>query len=249
MVSLAGVVHGMFTPGGKVDKHSRLHRNSPARQDHVAAAPQNQIALLRIVAGRLRGYVGRQIVHGQPEVFGRGLGVGGMQHPDPDTFAARKLERQPVLHRHHVGLDRFRRLGDRWFLTFLIAAVLGNFGHLGTSFLSGATPEYQICLAQWRERIIQGDTSRELRLQETRLRGPFTPPLRRSRRSRASSPHFSPGGVMMAQEFFPQRVLASEERSGHYVRASMCVLRGKGQPEHAQRRLYSHALIRRPITY
>ena len=57
----------------------------------------------------------------------------------------------------------------------------------------------------------------------------ITPPLRGSRRSRAASPHFSPGGVMMAQEFFPQRVLASEERSGHYVRASMCALRGKGQ--------------------
>ena len=33
----------------------------------------------------------------------------------------------------------------------------------------------------------------------------------------------------MAQEFFPQRVLASEERSGHYGRASMDALRGKGQ--------------------
>ena len=38
-----------------------------------------------------------------------------------------------------------------------------------------------------------------------------------------------PGGVMMAQEFFPQRVLGSEERSGDYVRASMCALREKGQ--------------------
>ena len=44
-----------------------------------------------------------------------------------------------------------------------------------------------------------------------------------------ASPHFSPGGVMMAQEFFPQCVLASEERSGFYGRASMCALRGKGQ--------------------
>ena len=44
-----------------------------------------------------------------------------------------------------------------------------------------------------------------------------------------ASPHFSPGGVIVAQEFFPQRVLASEERSGDYVRASMCALRGKGQ--------------------
>ena len=43
------------------------------------------------------------------------------------------------------------------------------------------------------------------------------------------NPHFSPGGVIVAQEFFPQGVLASEERSGFYVRASMCALRGKGQ--------------------
>ena len=43
------------------------------------------------------------------------------------------------------------------------------------------------------------------------------------------SPHFSPGGAIMAQEFYPQRVLASEGRSGDYVRASMCALRGKGQ--------------------
>ena len=43
------------------------------------------------------------------------------------------------------------------------------------------------------------------------------------------NPHFSPGGVVMAQEFFPQRVLATEGRSGHYVRGSMCALRGKGQ--------------------
>ena len=42
------------------------------------------------------------------------------------------------------------------------------------------------------------------------------------------SPHFSPGGVIMAQAFFPQRVLGSEERSGHYGRASMDALRGKG---------------------
>ena len=34
---------------------------------------------------------------------------------------------------------------------------------------------------------------------------------------------------MMAQEFSPQRVLGSEERSGHYGRASMYALRGKGQ--------------------
>ena len=48
----------------------------------------------------------------------------------------------------------------------------------------------------------------------------------------------------MAQEFFPQRVLASEERSGFYGRASMCALRGKGQararPAHSvPRRLQS----------
>ena len=41
-------------------------------------------------------------------------------------------------------------------------------------------------------------------------------------------PHFSPGDVIMAQEFFPQRVLASEERSRNYGRGSMCALRGKG---------------------
>ena len=45
----------------------------------------------------------------------------------------------------------------------------------------------------------------------------------------AASPHFSPGGAIMAQEFFPQRVLASEGRSGDTIRASMCALRGKGQ--------------------
>ena len=32
---------------------------------------------------------------------------------------------------------------------------------------------------------------------------------------------------MMAQDFFLQRVLATEDRSGHYVRGSMCALRGK----------------------
>ena len=46
---------------------------------------------------------------------------------------------------------------------------------------------------------------------------------------RGKGPHFSPGGVIMAPEFFPQRVLASEERSGDYGRASMGALRGKGQ--------------------
>ena len=48
-------------------------------------------------------------------------------------------------------------------------------------------------------------------------------------RKDAANPHFSPGGVIMAPEFFPQGVLASEERSGHYGQASMCALRGKGQ--------------------
>ncbi len=33
----------------------------------------------------------------------------------------------------------------------------------------------------------------------------------------------------MAQAFFPQRVLVSEERSGHYGRASMDAMREKGQ--------------------
>ena len=31
----------------------------------------------------------------------------------------------------------------------------------------------------------------------------------------------------MAQELFPQRVLATEERSGFYGRGSMCALKGK----------------------
>ena len=44
-----------------------------------------------------------------------------------------------------------------------------------------------------------------------------------------ASPYFSPGGVIMAQEFSPQRVLVTEERSGHYGRGSTCALRGKGQ--------------------
>ena len=43
------------------------------------------------------------------------------------------------------------------------------------------------------------------------------------------SPHFSPGDMVMAQEFSLQRVLASEERSGHYGRGSLCALKGKGQ--------------------
>ena len=44
-----------------------------------------------------------------------------------------------------------------------------------------------------------------------------------------TSPHFSPGGMIMAQEFSLQRVLATEERSGHYARGSMCALKGKRQ--------------------
>ena len=42
-----------------------------------------------------------------------------------------------------------------------------------------------------------------------------------------ASPHFSPGGVTMAQDFSLQRVLVTEERSGHYGRGSMCALKGK----------------------
>ncbi len=41
----------------------------------------------------------------------------------------------------------------------------------------------------------------------------------------------------MAQDFFLQRVLATEVRSGFYGRGSMCVLQEKDQPGHAQRRL------------
>ena len=42
----------------------------------------------------------------------------------------------------------------------------------------------------------------------------------------------------MAQDFFLQRVLATEERSGHYARGSMCALtREKDKPERAQRSL------------
>ena len=37
----------------------------------------------------------------------------------------------------------------------------------------------------------------------------------------SSSPHFSPGGMIMAQDFSLQRVLATEARSGHYARGSM----------------------------
>jgi hypothetical protein len=43
------------------------------------------------------------------------------------------------------------------------------------------------------------------------------------------SPHFSPGGMIMAQNFSLQRVLATEERSGHFARGSMCALKGKRQ--------------------
>ena len=51
----------------------------------------------------------------------------------------------------------------------------------------------------------------------------------------------------MVQEFSPQRVLASEERSGDYVRGSLCALRGKAKPVRAQRRLYPQALKMGPI--
>ena len=46
---------------------------------------------------------------------------------------------------------------------------------------------------------------------------------------RSPNPHFSSGGVPMAQDFFLQRVLASEGRSGFYVRGSMCALKEKRQ--------------------
>ena len=45
----------------------------------------------------------------------------------------------------------------------------------------------------------------------------------------APSPHFSPGGVTMAPDFFLQRVLATEERSRHYARGSMYALKLKGK--------------------
>ena len=35
-----------------------------------------------------------------------------------------------------------------------------------------------------------------------------------------ASPHFSVGGVKMAPDFSLQRVLETEERSGHYLRAA-----------------------------
>ena len=41
----------------------------------------------------------------------------------------------------------------------------------------------------------------------------------------------------MAQELSLQRVLATEERSGHYGRGSLCALKEKDQPGHVQRRL------------
>jgi hypothetical protein len=44
-----------------------------------------------------------------------------------------------------------------------------------------------------------------------------------------ASPHFSPGGVIMAPDFLLQRVLASEERSRNYGQGSMCALKGKRQ--------------------
>ena len=43
------------------------------------------------------------------------------------------------------------------------------------------------------------------------------------------NPHFYPGGAIMAPDFRLQRVLATEERSGHYVRGSMCALKAKRQ--------------------
>ena len=43
----------------------------------------------------------------------------------------------------------------------------------------------------------------------------------------------------MAQAFSPQRVLATEERSGFYGRGSLYALRGKEQAGRAQHRLYA----------
>ncbi len=42
-----------------------------------------------------------------------------------------------------------------------------------------------------------------------------------------ASPHFSPGGMIMAPEFFPQRVLASEERSGDTISSEHVRAEGK----------------------
>ena len=50
-----------------------------------------------------------------------------------------------------------------------------------------------------------------------------------TRREMRVNLHFSPGGVIMAQDFLLQRVLATEERSRNYVRGSMCALKGKRQ--------------------
>ena len=61
---------------------------------------------------------------------------------------------------------------------------------------------------------------------------------------RVASPHFSPGGVIMAQAFSPQRVLGSEERSRHYGRASMDALRGKGPA----RACPAPSVMRTPLT-
>ena len=59
-----------------------------------------------------------------------------------------------------------------------------------------------------------------------------------------ASPHFSPGGMIMAQDFSLQRVLATEERSGHYGRGSMCALKGK-RPARA---CPAPSVIRKPFT-
>ena len=58
-----------------------------------------------------------------------------------------------------------------------------------------------------------------------------------------ASPHFSPGGMIMAQEFSLQRVLVTEERSGFYGRGSMCALKGKGQA----RACPAPSVIRKPL--
>ena len=52
----------------------------------------------------------------------------------------------------------------------------------------------------------------------------------------------------MAQDFSLQRVLATEERSGHYARGSMCALIGKKTSQGMPRAVcYPQALYMEPI--
>ena len=68
--------------------------------------------------------------------------------------------------------------------------------------------------------------------------------------SRLVNPSFSPGGVTMAPDVFLQRVLASEERSGHYVRGSMCALIGKKTSQSTPSALCSRAPSKQdPLRY